>query len=217
MKTLTLTIANRNYSSWSLRAWLAMEATGAAFDEVMILLGRPDTSTEIAKHSPNGLVPALLDGDLVIWDSLAIAEYLAEKFPEAGLWPSDPGVRAIARSVVAEMHSGYTAVRGNMPMNIRASYPDAGRGPGVEQDVQRITSVWESCRRDFGEGGDLLFGGFTIADAFFAPIISRFRTYGVEVTGVAATYMNAVWALPAMRDWVAKAEAEEWKVERYDR
>lgn len=217
MNTLTLTIANRNYSSWSLRAWLAMEATGAAFDEVMILLGRPDTPTEIAKHSPNGLVPALRDGDLVIWDSLAIAEYLAEKFPEAGLWPSDPQVRAIARSVVAEMHSGYTAVRGNMPMNIRASYPDAGRGPGVEKDVQRITSVWESCRRDFGEGGDLLFGGFTIADAFFAPIISRFRTYGVEVTGVAATYMNAVWALPAMRDWVAKAEAEEWKVERYDR
>ncbi len=169
MNTLTLTIANRNYSSWSLRAWLAMEATGAAFDEVMILLGRPDTPTEIAKHSPNGLVPALRDGDLVIWDSLAIAEYLAEKFPEAGLWPSDPQVRAIARSVVAEMHSGYTAVRGNMPMNIRASYPGAGRGPGVEKDIQRITSVWESCRRDFGEGGDLLFGGFTIADAFFAP------------------------------------------------
>ena len=217
MNTLTLTIANKNYSSWSLRAWLAMEATGAAFDEVMVLLGRPDTPTEIAKHSPNGLVPALCDGDLVIWDSLAIAEYLAERFPNAGLWPSDPQVRAIARSVVAEMHSGYTAVRGNMPMNIRASYPGAGRGPGVEEDVKRITSVWESCRRDFGDGGDLLFGGFTIADAFFAPIISRFRTYGVEVTGVAATYMDAVWALPAMRDWVAKAEAEEWKVDRYDR
>jgi len=217
MNTITLTIANRNYSSWSLRAWLAVEATGAEFDEVMILLGRPDTATEIAKHSPNGLVPALRDGDLVIWDSLAIAEYLAENFPDAGLWPSNPQVRAIARSVVSEMHSGFTAVRGNMPMNIRASYPGAGRGPGVDEDVQRITTVWESCRRDYGEGGDLLFGGFTTADAFFAPIISRFRTYGVKVTGVAATYMDAVWALPAMRDWVAKAEAEEWKVERYDR
>ena len=217
MNTLTLTIGNRNYSSWSLRAWLALEATGVDFQEEMVLLGRADTGTEISKRSPNGLVPVLRDGDLVIWDSLAIAEYLAEKFPDAGLWPSDPQVRAIARSVVSEMHSGYTAVRGNMPMNIRASYPGAGRGPGVEQDIERITSVWESCRRDFGEGGDLLFGGFTIADAFFAPIISRFRTYGVEVTGVAATYMNAVWALPAMCVWVAKAEAEEWKVERYDR
>jgi len=217
MNTLTLTIANRNYSSWSLRAWLALEATGATFDEVMVLLGRPDTPTEIAKHSPNGLVPALRDGDLVIWDSLAIAEYLAERFPNAGLWPSDPQVRAIARSVVAEMHSGYTAVRGNMPMNIRASYPGEGRGPGVEEDVQRITTVWESCRRDFGEGGDLLFGGFTIADAFFAPVICRFRTYGIEMGGIAGAYMDAVLALAAMRDWVAKAEAEEWKVDRYDR
>ncbi len=217
MNRLTLTIANRNYSSWSLRAWLVLKATGAPFDEVMVVLGRPETKTEISKHSPTGLVPVLQDGDLVIWDSLAIAEYLAESFPEAGLWPADPRVRAIARSVVAEMHSGYTAVRGNMPMNIRASYPGAGRAPGVEQDIERITSVWESCRRDFGAGGDLLFGGFSIADAFFAPVICRFRTYGVEVGGIAGEYMDAVWSLPAMRDWVAKAVAERWSVERYDR
>lgn len=216
MNTMKITIGNRNYSSWSLRAWLVLEATGAAFDEEVVLLGQPDTEEEISKRSPTGLVPALRDGDLVIWDSLAISEYLAERFPGAGLWPADPYARAIARSVTAEMHSGFTAVRGNMPMNIRASYPGAGSGPGVNEDIGRITTVWETCCRDFGSAGDLLFGGFTIADAFFAPVISRFRTYGVEVTGVAREYMDAVWALPAMRDWVEKAHAENWRVARYD-
>lgn len=217
MTELTLVIGNRNYSSWSLRAWLPLKATGAAFGERVVLLGQPDTGAEISKLSPNGLVPALHDGDLVIWDSLAISEYLAERFPETGLWPADPNIRAVARSVAAEMHSGFTAVRGNMPMNIRASYPGQGRGPGVEEDVERIVEIWETCRRDFGAGGDLLFGDFTIADAFFAPVISRFRTYGVKVEGVAADYMDTVWALPAMREWVAGAEAEQWNVDRYDR
>jgi glutathione S-transferase len=216
MAELTLIIANRNYSSWSLRAWLAMQASGADFDEVLVPLGRPETAAEILRWSPSGRVPALRDGDLVIWDSLAIAEYLAEMFPKAGLWPADPRVRAIARSVVAEMHSSYMAVRSNMPMNLRASYPGAGRGPGVDEDIQRIVTVWESCRRDFGAGGDLLFGGFTLADAFFAPIVSRFRTYGVEVAGVAADYMEAVWSLPGMRDWVEKAHAEGMRVDRYE-
>ncbi len=216
MPELTLIIANRNYSSWSLRAWLALAATGADFDEVLVALGQPETAAEILRWSPSGRVPALRDGELTIWDSLAICEYLAERFPDAGLWPSDPQVRAVARSVVSEMHSGYTAVRGNMPMNIRASYPGAGRGPGVDEDVQRITTVWESCRSSYGAGGDLLFGSFTIADAFFAPIVSRFRTYGVETAGVAAEYMEAVWALPTMRDWVEKAHAEVMRVDRYD-
>jgi len=216
MSDLTLVIANRNYSSWSLRAWLALAATGAEFDEVLVPLGRPETAAEILRWSPSGRVPALRDGDLTIWDSLAICEYLAERFPDAGLWPADPRARAVARSVVAEMHSSFTGVRGNMPMNIRASYPGAGRGPGVDEDVQRITTVWESCRSSYGAGGDLLFGSFTIADAFFAPIVSRFRTYGVETTGVAAEYMDAVWALPTMRDWVKKAHAEAMRVDRYD-
>jgi glutathione S-transferase len=216
MSDLTLIIANRNYSSWSLRAWLALAATGAEFDEVLVPLGRPETAAEILCWSPSGRVPALRDGDLTIWDSLAICEYLAERFPDAGLWPADRRVRAVARSVVAEMHSSFTGVRGNMPMNIRASYPGAGRGPGVDEDVQRITTVWEACRRGYGAGGDLLFGSFTIADAFFAPIVSRFRTYGVETAGVAAEYMDAVWALPTMRDWVEKAHAEVMRVDRYD-
>jgi len=217
MSELTLTIGNRNYSSWSLRAWLPLKATGADFRENVLLLGQDDTATEISRHSPTGLVPVLRHGNLVVWDSLAIAEYLAELYPDAGLWPEDSGARAIARSVTAEMHSGFTAVRGNMPMNIRASYPGEGRAPGVDDDVRRITSIWESCRRDFGRDGDLLFGGFTIADAFFAPIVSRFRTYGVELGGAARDYMDALWAFPAMRSWVAAAEAEEWRVDRYDR
>jgi glutathione S-transferase len=217
MSDMTLVIGNRNYSSWSLRAWLALAATGAESGEVLVPLGQPQTEAEISGRSPSGLVPALHVDDLVIWDSLAIGEYLAERFPDAGLWPAERGARAVARSVVAEMHSGFPALRANMPMNIRASYPGAGRGPGVDEDIERITSIWEYCRRDFGGGGDLLFGTFTLADAFYAPVVSRFRTYGVSPGGIPGEYMEAVWALPAMRDWVVKAGAEEWTVERYDR
>jgi glutathione S-transferase len=217
MSTLTLILANRNYSSWSLRAWLALEATGQPYDEVVIPLGRPETTEEILRWSPTGRVPALHDGEIALWDSLAICEHLAESFPEVGLWPDTPHARAIARSVVAEMHSGFIALRKHMPMNLRASYPGAGREPGVEEDIARISTIWKECRRDFGSGGNLLFGNFTIADAFFAPVVSRFLTYGVTPDGVAGEYMDAVWALPAMREWAEKARAEPWSVERYDR
>jgi glutathione S-transferase len=217
MSTLTLIIGNRNYSSWSLRAWLSLEATGQPYEEVVIPLGRPETTEEILRWSPNGRVPALRDGEVVLWDSLAICEHLAESYPEARLWPEQPHARAVARSVAAEMHSGFIALRKHMPMNLRASYPEAGREPGVEDDIARITAVWEECRRDFGSGGDLLFGDFAIADAFFAPVVSRFLTYGVVPEGVAREYMDAVWALPAMRDWAEKARSEPWRVERYDR
>jgi glutathione S-transferase len=217
MERPTLIIANRNYSSWSLRAWLALEATGQPFDEVVIPLGRPETTGEILRWSPTGRVPALHHGEIRLWDSLAICEYLAEAFPEAGLWPADPRARATARSVVAEMHSGFTALRSYMTMNLRASYPGVGREPGVDEDIARITAIWEECRTTHGAGGDLLFGSFTIADAFYAPVVSRFLTYGVSPGGIAGQYMDAVWALPAMRDWAEKARAEEWSVERYDR
>lgn len=213
----TLIIANRNYSSWSLRAWLALEATGQPFDEVIIPLGRDNTTEEILRWSPTGRVPALHHGEIRLWDSLAICEYLAETCPKAGLWPADPGARATARSVVAEMHSGFTALRSHMTMNLRASYPGVGREPGVEEDIARITAIWEECRTKHGAGGDLLFGSFTIADAFYAPVVSRFLTYGVSPGGIAGEYMEAVWALPAMQDWAEKARAEKWIVERYDR
>ena len=157
------------------------------------------------------------DGNTVLWDSLAICEHLAESFPDACLWPEGHRARATARSVVAEMHSSFVALRKHMPMNLRASYPGAGREPGVEEDIARITAIWEECRGEFGADGDLLFGGFTIADAFFAPIVSRFLTYGVSADGIAGEYMDAVWALPAMQDWAEKARVEPWSVERYDR
>ncbi len=216
MSCRTLVIANRNYSSWSLRAWLALDAVGEPFDEVLIPLGRPETAEEIRRYSPSGRVPALLERSLTVWDSLAICEYLAERHPEAGLWPADPHARAVARSVVAEMHSGFTALRSHMPMNLRASRPGAGRGPGVDEDVERITAIWERCRRDFGAGGDLLFGTFTLADAFYAPVVSRFRTYGVTPTGAAGAYMDALWALPSVQDWATRAHDEPWSIAKYD-
>ena len=217
MEKPTLIIANRNYSSWSLRAWLALEATGQPFDEVVIPLGQDNTTEEILRWSPTARVPALKDGEVFLWDSLAICEHLAEAYPEAHLWPADIRARATARSVVAEMHSGFVALRNHMPMNLRASHPGTGRESGVDEDIARITAIWEECRTKHGAGGDLLFGQFTIADAFYAPIVSRFLTYGVSPGGVAGEYMDAVWALPAMQDWAEKARAEEWSVERYDR
>jgi glutathione S-transferase len=217
MSRPTLIIGNRNYSSWSLRAWLALEATGQQFDEVIIPLGQDNTTEEILRWSPTARVPALKDGEVLLWDSLAICEHLAEAYPEAGLWPTDAGARATARSVVAEMHSGFVALRNHMPMNLRASHPGTGREPGVDEDIARITAIWEQYRTIHGAGGDLLFGHFTIADAFYAPIVSRFLTYGISPGGIAGEYMNAVWALPAMQDWAEKARAEEWSVERYDR
>ena len=217
MERPTLIIGNRNYSSWSLRAWLALEATGQEYDEVVVPLGQPDTTDNILRWSPTARVPAYKDGDIFLWDSLAICEHLAEAFPDAGLWPTELKARATARSVVAEMHSGFVALRKHMPMNLRASYDGSGREPGVDEDIARITAIWKECRTNHGAHGDLLFGGFTIADAFYAPIVSRFLTYGVSPGGIAGEYMEAVWALPAMRDWAEKAHAEEWSVERYDR
>jgi len=217
MNRPTLIIANRNYSSWSLRPWLTLKAAGVEFDEVLVQLGTPETEAAIRRWSPSGRVPAFRDGDIVVWDSLAICEHVAETHPDAALWPSDPVARATARSVTAEMHSGFTSLRNHMTMNIRASYPGAGRGEGVDGDIARITAIWNDCRARFGGGGDLLFGHFTIADAFYAPVVSRFRTYGVTPAGAAADYMEAVWGLPAMQDWVEKARAEPWKVARYDR
>ncbi|MCU0233159.1 MAG: glutathione S-transferase family protein [Thermoanaerobaculales bacterium] len=216
MNRLSLIIANRNYSSWSMRAWLALRTTGAPFDEVVVPLGEADTRDQILRWSPSGRVPALRDGELVVWDSLAICEHLAERFPEAGLWPTERSARAVARSVVAEMHSGFMALRSHMPMNLRASRPGAGRGPGVDDDIARIIAIWEACRRDFGAGGELLFGRFGIADAFFAPVVSRFLTYGVAPTGAAGAYMAALWAEPAVREWAEAARAESWRVARYE-
>jgi glutathione S-transferase len=208
MAKLSIIIGSKNYSSWSLRAWLALEQTGAPFDEVVIALDRPETKGEIARHSPSGRVPALHDGERVVWDSLAIAEYLAERFPEAGLWPADESARAIARAVSAEMHAGFSALRQNMPMNMRASAPGRGRAPGVDEDLARIFAIWRECRERFGAGGPFLFGRRSVADAMYAPVVSRLTTYGVALDETAAAYSRAIWELPAMQRWLAASRLE---------
>ncbi len=205
---LTLVIGDKNLSSWSLRPWLLMKASGVAFSERLIRLDRPETRSEIEKYSPSGRVPCLVDGGTTIWDSLAIAEHLAEKFPEKLLWPKEPEARAIARSVSAEMHSGFQALRSFWPMNFsREGMRHMTNGIGG--DIARIAEIWESCRRDFGAGGPFLFGRFSIADAMYAPVVSRFQTYGpVALPPLADEWRAMMWALPAMREWGAAARAE---------
>ena len=175
MTEFTLILGNKAYSSWSLRGWLLMKRSGARFEERVIPLFRPGFKAEILAHSPSGRVPALEAGDLTIWDSLAIAEYLHERYPEAALWPENPEARAVARAVTAEMHAGFAALRTHMPMDLRGRHPGLGRGPGVAEDIARIVAIWRDCRTRFGQGGDFLFDGFTLADAAFAPVVTRRR------------------------------------------
>jgi glutathione S-transferase len=216
MSNLKLAIASRNYSSWSLRAWLVLERTRAPFEELVIPLRQPETEAEIRKRSPSGRLPALLDGPLVVWDSLAIAEYLAERFPAARLWPTEPAARATARSVCAEMHAGFLSMRQTLPMNIRRRRPGGFDAPSVVQDIARITQIWTDLRHCFGSGGPFLFREYGIADAFFTPVATRFRSYGVPLPPEAATYRDALLAWPAFRKWEAEAEREPWSIPEYD-
>lgn len=211
----TLVIGNKNYSSWSLRPWLALRHAGIAFDEVLIPLDQEDTRARLAEESPSGLVPVLRDDDLTVWDTLAICERVAELAPEAGLWPDASDARAVARSVAAEMHSGFSALRSECPMNIRrrSTYT---LSEAVEKDIARIKAVWRDCRTRFGQGGPFLFGRFTIADAMYAPVCTRFRTYGLPEDSVATDYIDAVHDHPAMRDWTEAARNEEWVIARSD-
>jgi glutathione S-transferase len=208
MAELTLVVASKNYSSWSLRPYLALAHVGQPFREVVVPLGAADTARSVARYSPSGRLPALHHGELVIWDSLAICEYLAETFPEARLWPQAAAARAHARSVVAEMHSGFQALREHMPMNIRARKPGRERPPAVEENIARIQAVWAECRGRFGQGGPFLYGHFTIADAFFAPVVTRFVTYGVALEALGQAYRDAVLAVPAFQAWAEAGKAE---------
>ncbi|MDP1924738.1 MAG: glutathione S-transferase family protein [Thiobacillus sp.] len=217
MSPLTLIIGNKNYSSWSMRPWLLLRQVGIPFDEVRIPLYVPGSEIDLAKWSPSGKVPALHDGEIRVWDSLAICEYLAERFPDKPLWPDDAAARAVARSVSAEMHAGFGALREHMSMNIRARYPGQGRTPDCLADIERILAIWTDCRARFGSGGDFLFGRFGIADAMFAPVVLRFETYGVALEGAARDYADAVLALPALQAWVADAVAETERIEKFER
>jgi glutathione S-transferase len=213
MPSLTIAIGNKNYSSWSLRGWLALEHIGVPYREVVIPLGRAETRALIAEHSPSGRVPALHHDDARVWDSLAIAEHLAEAFPDAHLWPDDRTARAFARAVSAEMHSGFPALRESMPMNIKARFPGYGRTPASLRDIDRVRALWSECRTRFGQGGPYLFGRFSVADAMYAPVVFRFRTYDVSLDAVQRAYQGAMLAHPGMQKWARAAEAEEWTVE----
>lgn len=209
---LTLAVGTRRWSSWSLRAWAVLKASGLAFDEIFVPLREDTTSAAARAASPSGLVPALTIDDgrrrYTVWDSLAIAETVAELAPDAGLWPRDVMARAHARSISAEMHSGFAELRRQYPMNFLEVILGIAPSEGTAAAITRITSIWNGTRDKFGAGGDFLFGAFGIADAFYAPVVSRFHTYGVTLTGAAAAYQAAMWAHPFMREWGEKAGAE---------
>jgi len=208
MGKLTLVIGNKNYSSWSLRPWVLMKQARLTFDEILIPIHRADTQSAILRYSPAGRVPVLLDGDITVWESIAICEYLAERFPSARMWPEDVAARALARAISAEMHAGFQTLRQSMPMNCRGRFPGKGLKPGVQEDIDRITGIWRDCRQRYGGEGDMLFGHFTIADAMFAPVVLRFITYDVKLDPVSKAYVKAIESLPAIQEWVEAARAE---------
>jgi glutathione S-transferase len=206
---LTLVIGNKNYSSWSLRPWIAMKVAGIPFEEKLLPLYEAGSPEEVRRHSPAGKVPILLDGDVSVWESLAILEYLAEKFPHADLWPADSRARAHARVLASEMHAGFTALRRHCPMNVRRTKARE-LPPDVQENVQRLDEMWTDARARFGKEGAFLCGKFGAVDAMYAPIVSRFNTYQVAVSAPARAYMDAVTALPAWKEWEAAARAESW-------
>ncbi len=213
---LHLITANKAYSSWSMRPWIALKANRIPFRETAICLGQPDTAAKIRAYSAAGKVPVLQHGSITIWESLAILDYLAEAFFDTHWWPTDPHARAMARAVAAEMHAGFVNLRTHMPMNVRRSLPGKGRSEAVDADIARITSLWRECRTKFGEAGPFLFGTFSNADAMYAPVVTRFKTYGVKLDAASQGYSDAILALPAMKEWYASAAAESWVIEKYE-
>ncbi|HEX4409823.1 MAG TPA: glutathione S-transferase family protein [Xanthobacteraceae bacterium] len=208
--TLRLIIGNKNYSSWSFRPWLAMKVAGVAFDETLISLEASDFKARVRAISPVGRVPVLIDGDTIIWESLAILEYLADKFPDTGLWPKQAAARGHARAVASEMHAGFQGVRRHLPMNMWRPVRTRELDDAAKTDVARIEAIWNECRSKFGEGGPFLFGAFGAADAMYAPVVSRFHTYAIEIGSVARAYMDTVIALPAFTAWRDAARREPW-------
>ena len=213
MNEAELVIGNKNYSSWSLRAWLALRKAGAEFRERRLSLDTPEFYAEIADYSPTGQVPVLWDGPVCTWDSLAIAEYANDRWAQGRLWPQDTAARARARAVSAEMHAGFSELRSVMPMNCRARNRRVPMSSRLEADINRIISIWCECLEKGAGTGGWLFGDFSIADAMYAPVVFRFQTYGVELPGPAASYAQHVLADPDITDWTAAAELEQEVVE----
>lgn len=207
---LKLIIGNKNYSSWSMRPWFAMKVAGIPFEERVISLNAPDFKTVVGSVSGTGKVPVLIDGDRHVWETLAILEYLAERFPQANLWPHDMHARTHARVVSTEMHSGFQALRKNCPMNFWLPAKKRPQPSDVMDNVRRIQALWKDCRKRFGRRGPFLFGAFGAADAMYAPVVSRLHTYGLDVDDVSRSYMDAIMALPAWSEWRAAALKETW-------
>ena len=215
---LTLVIGDKTYSSWSMRPWLGLKAAGLSFEERQIRLDQPDTAARISAVSPAGKVPILIEDGLVIHESIAILERVAELAPDAGLWPDDPAARAVARAVSAEMHAGFQALRAYATFNLtRENQPRATPIPdAVHADIARICAIWNDCRARFGAGGPFLFGRFGVADCMYAPVVGRFATYGLPRDAVADAYIAAITAHPAWNEWKAAALKEDWKVSKYE-
>jgi glutathione S-transferase len=216
--TLTLVIGNKNYSSWSMRPWLALRASNIPFEEVFIPLytDNPADKQRILSFSRAGKVPSLVDGDITVWDSLAIIEYLAERFPQAKLWPEDRAMRAHARSISAEMHSGFVPLRSECGMNLHRPVGAIALSADAKANVARVEEIWRDCRQRYGKGGPFLFGVFTGADAMYAPVVHRFRTYAIEVGAEARAYMETMMALPAFREWTEAGLAETLRIEKFE-
>jgi glutathione S-transferase len=213
---LKLIVANKAYSSWSQRAWILLAHFKIPFEETVIPLDLPETHALILEHSPSGKVPALIDGPITVWESLSVIEYVAETHPEKAIWPRGKAARAHARSLAAEMHAGFQALRQACPANFRRPVRRIGLSEAVEADVARIEAAWAHARNTFGKAGPFLFGRFSAADAMFAPVVNRFHIYDVPVSPATRDYMSAAMALPAWKAWIADAEAEEWRIEKYD-
>jgi glutathione S-transferase len=214
---LKLVIGNKNYSSWSMRPWLALQANNIAFDEVFIPLYTGDADkNRILSFTHSGKVPALIDGDVTIWDSLAIIEYVAERFPETRLWPEDRASRAHARSISAEMHSGFAALRNECGMNLHRPVGAIALSADARADVARIQQIWTECRERYGKFGPFLFGAFGAADAMFAPVVHRFRIYAIEVAPGARDFMDAMMSLPALQEWTNAALAETLVIDKFE-
>ncbi|MFN5819662.1 MAG: glutathione S-transferase family protein [Novosphingobium sp.] len=217
---MKLIIGNKNYSSWSLRGWLALKHSGLAFEEIQVPLYGEDWDHRKKEHDEiapsSGKVPVLWDGDAVVWDSLAIVEYLADRVGRERFWHKADDARAMARSMVAEMHSSYAALRRQCPMNIRRQVLGWESDEDARGDVVRILTLWAEARARFGRGGPFLFGTFSAADIFYAPIVSRFMTYGIGVPGFALAYMEAIWEHEWLQAWVAAAEEEDWVIEQWE-
>lgn len=214
---LTLVVGNRNYSSWSLRAWLFLAHAGLPFETLRLPLDTEEFRRRIGDYSPSRRVPVLLDGGRRIWDSLAICEYVAERAPRVRAWPPDEAARALARSVSCEMHAGFAALRAELPLNCRARGRQVEPGPEAWRDIERVTAIWTEARTDYGSGGRWLFGEFGIADAMYAPVALRFLTYGIPLPDAAAAWVDTVATDPAMQDWLAGAAAEPEIIEQEER